>query len=71
MSDNDPSGLLMDAPTIMRELGVKESIATKIIRWCAAEKGRVVKLEPPAGRKTWVYREDVEAWRREHERRVA
>ncbi|HET8893561.1 MAG TPA: hypothetical protein VFM96_05650 [Gaiellaceae bacterium] len=62
-----PEGKFMDAPQIMREFGFKEGIATKIIRWCANERGRVVKIEPPEGRKTFVYREDVMEWIANHE----
>lgn len=60
MSTAEHQGLLMDAPQIMRELGVKAGVADKIVRWCAQERGRFVR--PEGIRKLYVYREDVMEW---------
>jgi hypothetical protein len=63
-----PKGLLMDVPAIRQELGVTEHVATKILRHCAQQ--RFVQDEELA-KKTWVYREDVEAWLAAHTRSAA
>lgn len=64
----DKKGLLMDVPAIARELGVTEHAATRILRHCA--KTRFVQ-DAELVKKTWVYREDVEAWLEEHTRSAA
>jgi hypothetical protein len=47
---------------------VTEHVATKILRHCAQQ--RFVQDEELA-KKTWVYREDVEAWLAAHTRSAA
>lgn len=59
MSATETKGLLMDVPAIVRELGVTEHVATKILRHCAQK--RFVQ-DAKLAKKTWVYREDVDAW---------
>lgn len=64
-------GMFMDAPQIRREFGFNEALSSKIIRWCAQEKQRVLKVVPPEGRKTLVRREDVLEWIAQHEQSAA
>lgn len=53
-------GRLMDNRQIREELGVSESMADRIIRWCAKRSGSV---KPADGaRKLYVLRDDVDAW---------
>lgn len=58
----------MDNRAIREELGVSETVADKIIRWCR-ERGGTVK--PDGIRKLYVYRADVEAWLEQSTRSAA
>lgn len=53
-------GRFMDAPQIVRELGVSRSMADKIMRWCSKHGAGVI--APPDVRKVYVLRADVDAW---------
>lgn len=64
---NEPLPKLMDCRAIIDELGIRKSSAEAIIRELA--KTRFVASTSP--RKTWVYREDVEAWVKRQTRSAA
>lgn len=60
MSAREQQGRLMDNRQIREELGVTESQADRIIRWCNQRNGTV---KPADGaRKLYVLRDDVDAW---------
>lgn len=68
MSAAEQQGRLMDAPAIVRELGVTRAVADKIIRWCGKRSGVV---RPEGIRKLYVYRDDVDSWLSENTRSAA
>lgn len=62
-------GRLMDNRAIRAELGVTESQADRIIRWCSQRSGTV---KPADGaRKLYVFRDDVDAWLEDSKSRSA
>ena len=57
---SEQQGRLMDNRAIREELGVTESQADRIIRWCNQRGGTI---KPADGaRKLYVLRADVDAW---------
>lgn len=68
MSAAEQPSRLMDNRRIREELGVSETVADKIIRWCADRSGTV---KPHGIRKTYVYRADVDAWLAQSTRSIA
>lgn len=56
-----PPGRLMDNRQIREELGVSESQADRIIRWCN-EHGHGVVRPVDGAKKLYAFRDDVQTW---------